>query len=145
MSQMGLDFQFEEKKQLEFKETLVSMTGGLLERNHMIVIDLQNNFYRIDIEKPTIISKSEKRQEGSYGHNICVMNSREQNFLACAKWTFEENQIEIRNCVDFGIALKFHVRSHINYISELKGNHKMRGNLIAGFADGTCGIYKVNI
>ena len=36
----GFNFDFEEDKSVEFKETLVTMTGGLSERNHMVVIDL---------------------------------------------------------------------------------------------------------
>lgn len=121
------------------------MAGGLFERNQMIAIDLLNYFYRIDTAECKIIFKSEKREEGSFGYKLCIMSSREENYVACSKWTFEENQIEIRNCRDFGVTLRFHVRSHVNYISELSGNHPLRGNLIAGFTDGTCGIYKINI
>lgn len=73
------------------------------------------------------------------------MNSREENWLACSKWDFENNSIEIRNCEDFGLCLKFPVRSHVNCLVELNGNHKLRGTLIAGFSDGTCGIYKINV
>ena len=65
--------------------------------------------------------------------------------MAAAKWNYEENQIEIRNCEDFEIMLKFHVRSHVNDMVELNGKHSMRGALLVGFSDGTCGIYKVNV
>ena len=106
---------------------------------------MSNYFYKIDASTRQIIYKSEKRDEGTFSQKMCILNSREEDWIACARWNFQDNQIEIRSCLDFSVVLKFHVRSHVNYLMELNGNHKMRGALIAGFTDGTCGIYKINL
>lgn len=133
------------KDTIELNDRIIAIAGGLNEKTHMIAIDISNTFYRIDIAQRKVIYKSEKREEGSFGSKICIMNSREENWLACSKWDYEQNHIEIRSCLDFSVILRFHVRSHVNYLIELNGNHKLRGHLMAGFADGTCGIYKINI
>ncbi len=138
-------FEYNENDKIELGDRITAISGGLNEASHLIAIDMSNTFSRIDISKRKVINKSEKREEGSFGSKICIMNSREENWLACSKWDYEQNHIEIRSCHDFSVIIRFHVRSHVNYLIELNGNHKYRGYLMAGFSDGTCGIYKINV
>ena len=84
-------FEYDPDSLVEFPENLVAIAGGLIERNIIIAIDMQNHFYKVDIEKQVIVFVSDKRDEGQIGDSICIMNSREENWLACSKWTYEQN------------------------------------------------------
>ena len=87
-SQKGFEFD-DEIDNLELNDRVIAISGGLNENHQMIAIDMMNTFYKIDVTKRQILFKTEKREEGSISTKICIMNSREENWLACGKWDYE--------------------------------------------------------
>jgi hypothetical protein len=104
-------FFYKSLKYLSFHETIIALASGLKERNILIAIDCHNNFYKIDVEEKKIVYQSDISDGGSFGSVVCIMNTREENWLACSKWTYEDYDIEIRDCDDFSLNVRFKVRA----------------------------------